>query len=211
MSSCESVIFFPVSVLAPGGGFVFAHAFGLILGVVLGVCAVFLGAGLGAILAFVCGRYFVRESAQQLKHRYPIIQAIDTVLVDKGVRIIILLHLCPIIPFNILNLIAGSTSMKLWTYTWTLIAIIPGTTAYVFFGATAGSLSESKNKGGAEVWEIIIMVLGLALGITGITVMTHYARKELKKIALERETELASPRVAGSDAPAAQAAEVEIL
>jgi uncharacterized membrane protein YdjX (TVP38/TMEM64 family) len=73
----REVLFFPVSILAPGGGFVFAHAFGLIVGVLLGICAVFLGAGLGAILAFLCGRYLVRDSAQHLKEKYPLFEALD--------------------------------------------------------------------------------------------------------------------------------------
>jgi uncharacterized membrane protein YdjX (TVP38/TMEM64 family) len=102
--------------------------------------------------------------------------------------------------------------MQLWTYTWTLVAIIPGTAAYVFFGATAGSLADSKNRGGAETWELIIMVVGLSLGIVGISVMTHYAKKELRRIAHEREMELTNLSSATSnvDEPI-HAAEAEIL
>jgi len=72
--------------------------------------------------------------------------------------------------------------MSAWTYAWTLIAIIPGTMAYVFFGATAGSLADSKNRGGTTKWEIVIIIVGLTLGSIGIASMSYYAKKELRKV-----------------------------
>ena len=67
-----------MSLLAPGGGFVFAHAFGIGLGVTLATAAVFVGAGLGAVTSFLAGRYLMRDSVQPLKEKYPILEAIDS-------------------------------------------------------------------------------------------------------------------------------------
>mmetsp|Transcript_19909 Transcript_19909/g.28325 ORF Transcript_19909/g.28325 Transcript_19909/m.28325 type:complete len:337 (-) Transcript_19909:158-1168(-) len=183
-----TLLFLPVSILASGGGFVFAHSFGIWIGVLLATAAVFVGAGLGALTAFLSGRYLMRQTAQSLKEKYPMLEAIDSVLAEKGVRIIILLHLCPIIPFNVLNLIGGTSSMAAFTYAWTLLAILPGTVVYTFLGATASSLTLHQHQGtSASLWEIVSIVVGITLGTIGIATMSYYAKQELRKITLQRE------------------------
>lgn len=104
------------------------------------------------------------------------------VLTEKGVRIVILLHLCPIIPFNVLNWVGGTSSMPAWTYAWTLIAILPGTLVYVCLGASASTLT--LHQGNSSVWEIVSVVVGLILGTIGIFTMSYYAKQELRKVSL---------------------------
>jgi uncharacterized membrane protein YdjX (TVP38/TMEM64 family) len=183
-----TVLFLPGSILTLGSGFVFANAFGLGFGVVLATVAVFFGAFAGAVAAFLIGRYLLREWVQTLTKKYPLFEAIDLALEDKGFRIMALLRLSPIIPFNALNYIAGVTAVSLLHYTLSFLAILPGTILYVFLGATAGSLTESATSGsGANTTQIVTIAVGVTFGLLGVGFTTYYAKQELRKISEARE------------------------
>lgn len=72
-----TILFIPGSILTLGAGFVFAKAFGLGVGLVIATLSVFIGASLGAIVAFLLGRYLLRDWVKGLANRYTIFQALD--------------------------------------------------------------------------------------------------------------------------------------
>jgi uncharacterized membrane protein YdjX (TVP38/TMEM64 family) len=184
-----TVLFVPGSILTLGAGFVFANAFGLGPGMLLGVASVFVGASAGAIVAFLVGRFLLRDWVTGMTKNYAIFEALDNAFEEKGFRIMALLRLSPIVPFNAINYIAGVTAISFWAYLWALIAILPGTTLYVFLGASAGSLMDSANSGGNATVTIIVVVVGIVFGVAAVTVTSYYAKQELNKVATRREAE----------------------
>merc|ERR1711982_181473 len=189
-----TVLLIPGSILTLGSGFIFANVFGLGVGVLLASIAVFIGASVGAVVAFILARYLLRDWADNLTKKYPLFEAVDAALADKGFRIMALLRLSPIIPFNALNYIAGITAISLAAYTWAMIAILPGTILYVFLGATAGSLADSSQSSDNNTVKIVSIVVGIVFGILAIAAVSYYAKKELNK-AIERQREEASAYV----------------
>jgi len=185
-----TVFFIPGSILTLGAGFVFANAFGLGLGVLLGTVAVFVGASAGATAAFLIGRYLLRDWVSNLSQKYAIFQALDIAFEEKGLRIMTLLRLSPVIPFNAINYVAGVTSLKLYEYVIALIAILPGTILFVFLGASAGSLADSASSGDNASVTIIVAVVGIVFGIGAVGVTSYYAKKELNRITEERNAQL---------------------
>lgn len=185
-----TVFFIPGSILTLGAGFVFANAFGLGLGVALGVLAVFVGASAGACAAFLLGRYLFRDWVSNLANKYAIFQALDTAFEEKGLRIMTLLRLSPLIPFNAINWVAGITSLKFYEYVVALIGILPGTTLFVFLGASAGSLADSASSGDNATVTIIVAVVGSVFGIAAVAVTSYYAKKDLNRITEERNAQL---------------------
>merc|ERR1712008_385208 len=123
-------------------------------------------------------------------------QALDNALEQKGLWIVILLRLSPIIPFNVLNYVLGVTNVRFWHYSVACLAMLPGTMLYVFLGASAGSLTEIGG-GGDEVEEmesnkgvtIGVIVVGVIFGILAIGVTSYYAKQELNKVLEEKENE----------------------
>merc|ERR1712151_153451 len=184
-----TVLFIPGSILTLGSGFIFANVFGLGFGVLLASVAVFIGASAGAIVAFLLGRYLLRDWVKTLTTKYPLFEAVDTALEDKGFRIMSLLRLSPIIPFNALNYIAGITAISLTAYTWAMIAILPGTVLYVFLGATAGSLADSGSSGDNSTVKIVTIVVGVVFGILGVAAVSYYAKKELNNVIKRQQEE----------------------
>jgi len=191
-----TIFFVPGSILTLGAGFVFSAALdSLGWGVLLGTAAVWVGASLGAIAAFLLGRYLFRDSiALKLNEKYPVFHAIDNAFVEKGLRIMVLMRLSPIVPFNVLNYGAGVTGVQFWHYVIACIAMLPGTILYVFLGASAGSLTEIGGDDEEEGMNnravtITVVVCGVVFGFLAIAVTGWYAKKEFDKIVAEKESE----------------------
>jgi uncharacterized membrane protein YdjX (TVP38/TMEM64 family) len=182
-----TVLFIPASILTLGAGFVFAAAFGLGGGIILGTISVFVGASLGAIAAFLLGRYLLRDCVQRLTKKYTIFEALDAALEQNGFKIFLLLRLSPIIPFNVINYIGGVSAVSFRDYALALFGILPGTILYIFLGASAGSLTDSSSSGDSFTVTIIVVVIGAVFGITAIWLSARFARKELNRIVQERQ------------------------
>lgn len=184
-----TVFFVPGSILTLGAGFVFANAFGLGAGVVLGSLAVFVGASAGALASFVLGRFLLRDWVSGLAAKYALFEALDNALAEKGFRIMVLLRLSPIIPFNALNYIAGVTAIGFWQYTIAMFAILPGTVLYVFLGASAGSLADSGMGNEDTTVTLIVIVVGVVLGVGAVALTSYYAKQELNKVTAKRDAD----------------------
>ena len=102
----------------------------------------------------------------------------------SGLRVMFLLRLSPIIPFNVLNYVAGATRISFMDFVKALVGIVPGTVLFVYLGATAGSLSSAGEEGGTL--KVIFLVVGGILGFAGIGIIGRKAREELLR---EEETE----------------------
>lgn len=94
----------------------------------------------------------------------------------------LLLRLCPIIPFNGLNYLGGVTSVSLEDYTKALIGILPITLLWTAIGASADSLSNRQtDEVGEQVFFFFLLFFGIICGFTGIARIYRYARDELRK------------------------------
>jgi len=194
-----TVLFVPGSILTLGAGFVFANAFGLGIGVLLGTLSVFFGASAGATIAFLFGRYLFRDWVKSLTKKYAIFEALDVALEEKGFRIMLLLRLSPIIPFNAINYIVGVTAISFRDYILAMFAMLPGTVLYVFLGASAGSLADSANSGDNITVTIIVIVVGVVFGIAAIAATSYYAKKELNRVLAARQASVEEGEEHGSD------------
>jgi len=192
-----TIFFVPGSILTLGAGFVFSAALdnNLGWGVLLGTAAVWVGASTGSIAAFLLGRYLFRDCCVgTITKKYQIFQAIDSALTNNGLKIMILLRLSPIIPFNILNYAAGVTGVQFWHYAVASVAMLPGTILYVFLGASAGSLLEiggsdedaedgdDEEGGTSKAVTYSVIVVGIIFGILAVGVTSYYAKQELNKV-----------------------------
>ncbi|MFN9672787.1 MAG: TVP38/TMEM64 family protein, partial [Microcystis sp.] len=128
-----TVAFFPGSILTLGAGVVF--------GLVLGSFYVFIGATIGATVAFLVGRYLARGWVAEKIQGNSKFQAIDEAVGREGLKIVLLTRLSPIFPFNLLNYAYGVTGVSLKDYLLGSAGMIPGTIMYVYIGSLAGSLA----------------------------------------------------------------------
>jgi uncharacterized membrane protein YdjX (TVP38/TMEM64 family) len=86
------------------------------------------GSVLGATAAFLVGKTLLRGWIERRIAAYPRFQAIDRVVGEQGFKIVLLVRLSPLFPFNLLNYAFGLTKVRLWQYvlaSW--IGMLPGT------------------------------------------------------------------------------------
>ena len=172
-----TVLLAPGSVLTIGAGF----AFGLWKGFI----AVSAGSTLGAALAFLVARYIARERVVAIAQRNEKFREIDSAIGKQGAKLIFLLRLSPVIPFNLSNYLYGLTGVKFWPYVFaSWIGMMPGTFLYVYIG-TAGKAAVSAAAGGEAVqrgWQYWTFTgVGLAATIVVTAWVTKIARDALKK------------------------------
>ena len=107
---------------------------GLLWGLLPGVGLVLLGAMLGAGSAFWVGRWLGRDALSRLAGRH--LARLDRLVDQHGVVAILIVRLIPVIPFTVINYVAGLTVIRFGPYLLgTAIGIAPGTIAYVALGA----------------------------------------------------------------------------
>lgn len=103
-------------------------------------------------------------------------------LETNGFRIMLLLRLSPLIPFNALDYISGVTSISLRDYALALCGILPGTIMFCMVGATASSLADADSMSGSRTLRIISLVSGLLFAVLGVSAASYYSKSELNKV-----------------------------
>mmetsp|Transcript_17058 Transcript_17058/g.26101 ORF Transcript_17058/g.26101 Transcript_17058/m.26101 type:complete len:144 (+) Transcript_17058:734-1165(+) len=122
-----------------------------------------------------------------LTTRYPMLQALDRAFQSNGLKIMILLRLSPLIPYNALDYMSGVTSIPLLSYSVAMIGMLPGIVMFAFLGGTASSLVDSTNEAEEnKTARILCLVFGVFFAGLGVFVASYYANQELQKI-LEHE------------------------
>ena len=172
-----TVLLAPGSILTIGAGFAF--------GLWKGFLAVSVGATLGASLAFLIGRFIARDKVEAIARRNETFREIDNAIGDEGAKLIFLLRLSPVIPFNLSNYFYGLTAVRFWPYalaSW--IGMMPGAFLYVYIG-TAGRAAVLAAAGGEAIkhgWQYwTFLSVGLAATIAVTFWVTKIARSALRK------------------------------
>ncbi len=103
-------------------------------------------------------------------------------LETNGLKIMVLLRLSPLIPFNALDYISGITSISLRDYALALLAILPGAIVLCIAGASASSLSDRTSSNENSTIKIISIVVGLVSGGYGVYLASYYSKMELDRV-----------------------------
>ena len=147
-------------------GVTFAILAGLLFGPALGTVLCALSATAGAVLAFLAGRFFLRDSIRPaaMKNRY-----LKKWLFDESgknqIFILMIIRLVPVFPYNLQNFAYGVTDISFATYTvGSFVFMIPGTAMYTI--GTAG-LADAENRllyiGIAVAIAVVVILVGMVL------------------------------------------------
>lgn len=176
-----AIFFIPGTILTLGAGAVF--------GIVWGSVYVFVGATLGAIAAFLVGRYLARDRVEKRIEGSLKFKTIDEAVAKEGLKIVILTRLSPVFPFTLLNYAFGVTQVALKDYAIGSVGMIPGILMYVYIGSLAGGLATlgtTELSREAQLAQWGIRIAGLIATVIVTVYVTHIARKALKENGLEQ-------------------------
>ncbi|CAK8531042.1 unnamed protein product [Lathyrus sativus] len=176
-----TVLAVPASVLTLGGGYLF--------GLPVGFVADSIGATVGAGAAFLLGRTIGRPFVVSRLKDYPQFKSVAIAIQRSGFKIVLLLRLVPLLPFNMLNYLLSVTPVSLVEYmlaSW--LGMMPITLALVYVGTTLKDLSDVTH-GWSEFsktrWAFII--IGLVISVVLMICVTKVAKSALDKALAETE------------------------
>jgi uncharacterized membrane protein YdjX (TVP38/TMEM64 family) len=167
------VAFVPASLLTLAAGAIF--------GIASGVVYVFAAATVGACLAFLVSRYLARSVIERRLEGNEKFSAIDRAVGEQGRKIVFLLRLSPVFPFNLLNYALGLTRVGFADYALASLGMLPGTLLYVYSGSVAGEVAALAGGGqaGRSGPGTALVVVGLLATIAVTVTVTRIARRAL--------------------------------
>ena len=144
--------------LVPGSPLTVAA--GVLFGPWLGTALVVVGATLGATGAFLWGRRLGREAVARLTgDRF---DKVDDWLHDRGLLAVLYVRLVPLLPFNLLNPVAGVTGVTLRDFVvGTAVGIVPGTFAFAALGGTFDDPTSPTFLGAVAL--LVVLAVGAPL------------------------------------------------
>ena len=170
-----TVVMLPGSVLTLGAGFAYGPVVGLLL--------VSPASVLAATVAFVLGRTVARGWVSRRVGANRRFAAIDEAVAQGGFKMVLLLRLSPVVPFNLLNYALGLTRVGLGRYVLaSFIGMLPGTFFYVYLGSFVTSASELLTAGKTErpPWAQALYWGGLLATAVATVLITRLARRALR-------------------------------
>lgn len=164
-------------------GSVLTLAAGAIFGLVHGALYVLAGATLGAAAAFLVSRYVARGWVERRVAGDPRFAAIDRALEGQGFRVVLLLRLSPLFPFNLMNYALGLTRVRFADYLLGSVGMIPGTVLYVYYGQVAGDVARAAGGAAPDrgVGYYAVLALGLAATVAVSALVARIARRALQE------------------------------
>lgn len=168
-----AILMFPGVILTAGAGLVYGPIWGTLLVSPVSVLA--------ATLAFLMGRTIARGWITGRIATDPRFRAVDAAIGQHGLKIVLLLRLSPLFPFNVLNYALGLTGVRLRDYMLgSAVGMLPGTALYVYLGSLAGDLSAvAQGTFEASSARTALSVAGLVATIAVTVVVTRVARRAL--------------------------------
>jgi uncharacterized membrane protein YdjX (TVP38/TMEM64 family) len=159
-----AVLAVPGTILTLAAGFAF--------GVPLGVALVSFGSVLGAVGAFLLGRFVTRAWVVERIADRPRFRALDAATREDGLAIVLLARLSPLFPYNLLNYAFALTAVRLRDYvlgSW--LGMLPATVLYVYLGSLARGIA-ALTSGGFDTGRSggVLFALGF-LATLGLTVV----------------------------------------
>lgn len=170
-----TVAFIPGSILSLAGGAIFGVGWGLLF--------VMVGATAGSTAAFLAGRYVARDWVRRRTAGDPRFQALDRSIGRQGLKLVFLVRLTPILPYNFLNYALGLTPVRLPHFVVASAGMIPGALLYVYSGWLAGDIAtavgeEAVTRGPGYY---AVLALGLVATVALVVVVTRMARAALQE------------------------------
>ena len=151
-------------------GITFAIFAGMLFGPVLGTFACLFACTIGASIAFLVGRFFLKDAIAPMLEKNPLLKR----LLFSGNRkndviVLMITRLVPLFPYNLQNFAYGITDMSFWSYTaYTFLFMLPGVALYVI--GAAGLTAE----GNRWMYFLTAALIAVAVSFLGMMIKRKY-------------------------------------
>lgn len=145
-------------------GITFAVAAGILFGPFMGIFACLIATTLGAMLAFLVGRFFLKESVKPMLEKNKLLKRLLFSEDGKSDMIVLMItRMVPLFPYNLQNFAYGITDIGFWKYSiFTFIFMLPGVS---FFTIGSAGLTAEEDKWKYFLTAGVLAVLVTAAGV----------------------------------------------
>ncbi len=183
-------------------GVTFAIIAGLLFGPILGTALCSVATTLGAMVAFIAGRFFLKDSVKPMamKNKY-----LKKWLFDESgsneLFVLMITRLVPLFPYNLQNFAYGVTDIRFSTYSiCSLLFMLPGTAMYTI--GTAG-LADKENR-------ILYIGIAIVLAVVVMGVGAFLKKRYFKEESKGAESQMDKDSISESDSEANEKVAVEM-
>ncbi len=163
-------------------GWALTLAAGAIFGLWIGLATVSVGSTTGAAGAFLISRYLARDKITRRFGGHPKFRAIDRAVGEGGWKIVAMLRLSPVVPFNVQNYLYGLTAIRFWPAvlaSW--VAMLPGTFLYVYLGYAGRQAAGGITGGGpGGVGRVAMIGVGMVATLILIFYLTRLSTRAIR-------------------------------
>ena len=151
-------------------GVTFAVFAGVLFGPILGIFACLIATTLGASMAFIVGRFFLKDAIKPMLEKNKTLKKLLFSDNDKSDLLLLMItRMVPIFPYNLQNFAYGITDMGFWKYTiYTFIFMFPGVS---FFTIGSAGLTAGEDK---WIYFVIAGILAVVVTFIGIAIQKKY-------------------------------------
>ena len=108
------------------------------------------------------------------------LSALDKAFQTEGLKVVLLLRLYPLVPFNAFNYVMGITAVSFFAYALGGIGMLPGTIVYVFVGTTIGSIQDAASGNyDAGPAGLVMLIVGSILACAAIIYVSIVVKRYL--------------------------------
>lgn len=151
-------------------GVTFAVFAGILFGPFLGIFACLIATTLGASMAFLVGRFFLKDTIKPMLEKNKTLKKLLFSNNKKSDLIILMItRMVPIFPYNLQNFAYGITDINFWKYTtYTFIFMFPGVS---FFTIGSAGLTAGDDK-----WQYFFIagILAIVVTLCGVFIQKKY-------------------------------------
>jgi uncharacterized membrane protein YdjX (TVP38/TMEM64 family) len=132
---------------------------GFLFGALPGTIYSNIGATIGAIGSFFLVRYCVGQWIQE-RYEAPL-RRFNEAMHSYGALFLVFVHFIAVIPFFLINILAGMTRVPWQTFVWTTsVGIIPGSLVYAFAGQQLGNIHHLS-----DIFSFYVILAFVFLGV----------------------------------------------
>lgn len=158
-------------------GVTFAIAASFLFGPYLGTICCVIAVSIGAGIAFLAGRYFLKDGLKPTIENHPYLHKILFEEAKKNDMVVLMItRLVPVFPFNLQNFAYGITDISFRNYMlYSFLFMIPGTAMYTI--GMAGVL-DTENR---VLYFTITAIISIGVIALGRLLKVKYIKEEIKE------------------------------
>jgi uncharacterized membrane protein YdjX (TVP38/TMEM64 family) len=135
-------------------------------------------------VCFVLGRFFMRRwIRRKLTRKVKLFRAIDMGLKHNGFKLVFLMRMTPIMPYNVMNYMMGVTSLKMSDFNYGCLGMIPLTAINVYIGVQLDSINDIlKGTYNLGPWQPVLITCGCVMVTLITSLLVSVSNDELNRI-----------------------------